>query len=119
MAYKVSSPLIGLPRPLTSDLPRSCDGALLTRSEKAKQKSYDLLKANDDLSPIMFSEFGTRRRRSYHVQDLVMKGLLEGHQQAKKEAEGSGKPCGALSGSSNVSIHLLETTAVSLPGAFM
>lgn len=74
----------------------------LMGAEKAKEKAYNLLKSNESLSPVSFSEFGTRRRRSYHVQQLVMRGLMDGHEQAKREAEASGKVCGSLSGSSNV-----------------
>jgi len=44
----------------------------------------------------VFSEFGTRRRRSYHTQDLVMKGLIRADKE--KSPDGSGK----LTGTSNV-----------------
>ena len=43
----------------------------------------------------MFSEFGTRRRRSYYVQDIVVDQLIR----AEKDHPGIGK----LSGTSNVS----------------
>ncbi|KAH8883851.1 nicotinate phosphoribosyltransferase [Thozetella sp. PMI_491] len=45
----------------------------------------------------VFSEFGTRRRRDYHTQALVFRGLTR----AAKEAEKKGLP-GKLSGTSNV-----------------
>ncbi|KAF6805977.1 nicotinate phosphoribosyltransferase [Colletotrichum sojae] len=44
-----------------------------------------------------FSEFGTRRRRDYHTQALVFRGLVK----ASKEAEKKGLP-GKLTGTSNV-----------------
>lgn len=40
--------------------------------EQAKQKAQELF-AHD----LLFSEFGTRRRRSFNTQDLVMKGIME------------------------------------------
>ncbi|KAI0951566.1 hypothetical protein AcW1_008580 [Taiwanofungus camphoratus] len=63
------------------------------QEEQAYEKAKTLLKAG-----CVFSEFGTRRRRSYHTQDLVMKGLLR----ASEELSGAGK----LSGTSNV--HLAQ-----------
>ncbi|EPE10078.1 nicotinate phosphoribosyltransferase [Ophiostoma piceae UAMH 11346] len=45
----------------------------------------------------VLSEFGTRRRRDYHTQALVFRGLV----QASREAEKKGLP-GKLSGTSNV-----------------
>ncbi len=45
----------------------------------------------------VFSEFGTRRRRDYHTQDLVMQGLIR----ASTDAQGRGWK-GKLSGTSNV-----------------
>ena len=44
-----------------------------------------------------FSEFGSRRRRDYHTQDLVLRGLCK----AKEEAEEKGWT-GKLTGTSNV-----------------
>ena len=62
------------------------------QKEKARDKGTTLIKGG-----CMFSEFGTRRRRDYHTQDLVMQGLkqaaLEGTQHAWK---------GKLRGTSNV-----------------
>ncbi|GMM56879.1 nicotinate phosphoribosyltransferase [Maudiozyma humilis] len=40
--------------------------------EKAKAKALTLMQHG-----LKFSEFGTRRRRSYHTQDLVLKGIME------------------------------------------
>jgi nicotinate phosphoribosyltransferase len=48
-------------------------------------------------SPLVFSEFGTRRRRSYQVHDLVMQGLCEGMEEHRKSGKG-----GLFAGSSNV-----------------
>jgi len=43
------------------------------------------------------SEFGTRRRRSFQTQDIVVKALV----QASKDVNGNG----VLSGTSNVSVY--------------
>lgn len=60
--------------------------------EKAYEKGAKLLQEG-----CIFSEFGTRRRRDYHTQDLVLQGLR------RAEAEGAQKGwTGKLSGSSNV-----------------
>lgn len=48
-------------------------------------------------SPLVFSEFGTRRRRSFQVHDLVMQGLCNGMEEHKKSGKG-----GLFAGSSNV-----------------
>jgi nicotinate phosphoribosyltransferase len=64
--------------------------------EEQEQKAFDkgirLLEAG-----CVFSEFGTRRRRDYHTQALVFRGLTK----AAKEAEKRGFS-GKLSGTSNV-----------------
>ena len=60
--------------------------------DKAYEKGAKLLQEG-----CIFSEFGTRRRRDYHTQDLVLQGLR------RAEAEGAQKGwTGKLSGSSNV-----------------
>ncbi|KAL2439018.1 Nicotinate phosphoribosyltransferase [Exophiala dermatitidis] len=59
------------------------------QEENAYNKARRLLEAG-----CVFSEFGTRRRRSFHTQDLVIRGLLR----ASKE---EGLP-GQLAGTSNV-----------------
>lgn len=60
--------------------------------EKAYEKGSQLLQAG-----CIFSEFGTRRRRDYHTQDLVLQGLR------RAEDEGAQKGwTGKLSGTSNV-----------------
>jgi nicotinate phosphoribosyltransferase len=58
--------------------------------ELAYEKGAKLLEAG-----CVFSEFGTRRRRSYHVQDVVLDQLIR----AEKNHPGRGK----LSATSNVS----------------
>ncbi|KAF9876759.1 nicotinate phosphoribosyltransferase [Colletotrichum karsti] len=62
------------------------------QEELAFDKGLRLLEAG-----CTFSEFGTRRRRDYHTQALVFRGLVK----ASKEAEKKGLP-GKLSGTSNV-----------------
>ncbi|KAH6620220.1 Quinolinate phosphoribosyl transferase [Boeremia exigua] len=60
--------------------------------DKAYQKGIALLKDG-----CIFSEFGTRRRRDYHTQDLVLQGL----RRAADETKAAGWK-GKLSGTSNV-----------------
>ena len=60
--------------------------------EKAYQKGVSLLEGG-----CIFSEFGTRRRRDYHTQDLVLQGL----RRAVDERKAAGWK-GKLSGTSNV-----------------
>lgn len=62
------------------------------QEQKAFDKGLRLLEAG-----CVTSEFGTRRRRDYHTQALVFRGLVK----ASKEAEAKGYP-GKLSGTSNV-----------------
>ncbi|KKK19959.1 hypothetical protein P175DRAFT_0523306 [Aspergillus ochraceoroseus IBT 24754] len=62
------------------------------QEEKAYRKGCVLLE-----NGCTFSEFGTRRRRDYHTQDLVMNGLC----QAAKEGKEKGVP-GVFTGTSNV-----------------
>lgn len=60
--------------------------------DKAYQKGLTLLEEG-----CLFSEFGTRRRRDYHTQDLVLQGL----RRAADEAAAKGLS-GKLTGTSNV-----------------
>lgn len=62
------------------------------QEEKAYDKGMRLLEAG-----CIVSEFGTRRRRDYHTQALVFRGLVK----AKKEGEKRGLK-GTISGTSNV-----------------
>lgn len=62
------------------------------QEEKAYEKGMRLLEAG-----CIVSEFGTRRRRDYHTQALVFRGLVK----AKKEGEKRGLQ-GKISGTSNV-----------------
>jgi nicotinate phosphoribosyltransferase len=62
------------------------------QEEKAFEKGLRLLEAG-----CTTSEFGTRRRRDYHTQALVFRGLVK----ASKEAAAKGFP-GKLTGTSNV-----------------
>ena len=62
--------------------------------DKAHEKGRRLLEAG-----CVFSEFGTRRRRDYHTQDLVLQGLK---QAAADVTEDTGAGKGKLAGTSNV-----------------
>src|SRR5690606_9511254 len=73
----------------SSDL--DCD--LSGQIEKAHVKGEELL-----IAGCSFSEFGTRRRRSYAAQVLVMQGLME----AKRSYEGKDGAKGVFRGTSNV-----------------
>ncbi|KAF5367175.1 hypothetical protein D9758_004045 [Tetrapyrgos nigripes] len=71
------------------------------QSEKALEKGRALLEAG-----CAFSEFGTRRRRSFHTQDTVVEALVK----ASKEVQGSGR----LTGTSNV--HLAQKHGIAPVG---
>jgi nicotinate phosphoribosyltransferase len=60
--------------------------------EGARTKGERLLQAG-----CTFSEFGSRRRRDYHTQELVVRGLKQAAEEGKKEGW-----TGKLSGTSNV-----------------
>ena len=62
------------------------------QEEKAYEKGMRLLEAG-----CVVSEFGTRRRRDYHTQALVFRGLVR----ANRDAQKRGLP-GKISGTSNV-----------------
>jgi nicotinate phosphoribosyltransferase len=62
------------------------------QEEKAYRKGCTLIQHG-----CMFSEFGSRRRRDYHTQDLVMKGLCRAAEKGREEGWK-----GKLTGSSNV-----------------
>lgn len=64
------------------------------QEEKAFRKACALLEHG-----CIFSEFGTRRRRDYHTQDLVMQGLCRAARIARDENQ---EMKGVLSGTSNV-----------------
>ena len=64
----------------------------------AKQKGMDLLREG-----IVFSEFGTRRRRSYDAHKIVMQGLVD----ARNHLTGDGTLRGKLTGTSNVHLAML------------
>ncbi|WVQ96831.1 nicotinate phosphoribosyltransferase [Kwoniella sp. CBS 9459] len=68
----------------------------------AKRKAFDLLSPPSPTSPLIFSEFGTRRRRSFQTQDTVIRGLVAGFKEWK-QAGGDG---GLLAGTSNVYLAL-------------
>ncbi|PVH70550.1 nicotinate phosphoribosyltransferase [Cadophora sp. DSE1049] len=62
------------------------------QESKAYSKGMRLLRAG-----CCFGEYGTRRRRDFHTQDIVMKGLAK----AKRDGEQMGLP-GSVNGTSNV-----------------
>ncbi|KAJ5981719.1 hypothetical protein N7522_013347 [Penicillium canescens] len=68
------------------------DWSYENQEEKAYRKGCTLLE-----NGCVFSEFGSRRRRDYHTQDLVMKGLTRAAEEGKRQGW-----AGALSGTSNV-----------------
>jgi len=63
------------------------------QEEKAYAKGMQLLE-----NGCFLSEFGTRRRRNYHTQELVLGGLIR----ARDDYEKKGGAAGKLSGTSNV-----------------
>lgn len=71
------------------------------QEEKAYRKGCTLLQ-----NGCVFSEFGSRRRRDYHTQDLVMKGLSRAAEEGKKQ----GWP-GVMVGTSNVHFAMKYNTA--------
>jgi len=73
------------------------------QEEKAFRKGCTLLE-----NGCVFSEFGTRRRRDYHTQDLVMQGLSRAAAEGKKQGWK-----GAFTGTSNVHFAMkYDTNAV-------
>jgi len=69
--------------------------------QKAADKAYTLLSRSN--GNLVFSEFGTRRRRSWEVQKLVLEGLMEGEKRFWAEVGGRNGKKGGLIGTSNVS----------------
>lgn len=73
------------------------------QEEKAFRKGCTLLE-----NGCVFSEFGTRRRRDYHTQELVMQGLSQAAAEGKKQGWK-----GAFTGTSNVHFAMkYDTNAV-------
>ncbi|WWC62434.1 nicotinate phosphoribosyltransferase [Kwoniella dejecticola CBS 10117] len=70
--------------------------------ELAKQKALALFSPPSPTTPLIFSEFGTRRRRSFRTQDTVIRGLIAGFEEYKAKG-GNG---GLLAGTSNVYLAL-------------
>jgi nicotinate phosphoribosyltransferase len=71
-------------------------------TDRANEKGTKLLEAG-----CVFSEYGTRRRRSYHTHDLIVNHLVR----AQKDRHGRGK----LSGTSNVSSTSISRAFVADP----
>lgn len=73
------------------------------QEEKAYRKGCELLQ-----NGCAFSEFGSRRRRDYHTQDLVMKGLKRAAEEGNRQGWS-----GVLTGTSNVHFAMkYDTNAV-------
>ncbi|KAL0255392.1 nicotinate phosphoribosyltransferase [Cryptococcus tetragattii IND107] len=70
--------------------------------ELAKKKALDLFDPPAPTTSLVVSEFGTRRRRSFKAQDIVMRGLVAGYEEYKSK----GGNQGVLSGTSNVYLAL-------------
>lgn len=77
-------------------------------SALAKEKTFRLMIQSQ--GNILFSEFGTRRRRSYKVHEAVLKGLVAGDREWAGSEDGkkalglkNTPPAGGLAGTSNVS----------------
>ena len=71
---------------------RDTDWTYIGQTDNAYRKGCTLLR-----EACTFSEFGTRRRRDYHTQDLVLNGLCK----ARQDATQQNWP-GKLTGTSNV-----------------
>ncbi|CEP11390.1 hypothetical protein [Parasitella parasitica] len=68
------------------------------QAENAVKKTQELLKHG-----CIFSEFGTRRRRDYKTQELVMGKICEASEQYKKDRAATNQaPKGSFAGTSNV-----------------
>lgn len=83
----------------------------LSTTALAKRKAETLL--TESAGNLLFSEFGTRRRRSYRIHEAVVKGLIEGDKYWATTDDGNrvlsengGKKSGGLAGTSNVSVCL-------------
>nr|ODN86950.1 nicotinate phosphoribosyltransferase [Cryptococcus depauperatus CBS 7841] len=70
--------------------------------ESAKQKALSLLNPPAPITPLNFSEFGTRRRRSFLAHDIILRGLLVGYD----EYMAKGERKGVFVGTSNVFLAL-------------
>jgi hypothetical protein len=68
---------------------------------RASDKAYRLLQESQ--GNLLFSEFGTRRRRSWETQKEVIQGLKEGEERFWKDVGGRQGKKGGLVGTSNVS----------------
>lgn len=76
-----------------------------SRSEQAIGKASKLVSAG-----CVFSDFGTRRRRSYVAQEIAIKGLIRGDEEAREKG---GK--GRMTGTSNVRLRILSQRMMTMP----
>ncbi|CAD6574697.1 MAG: nicotinate phosphoribosyltransferase, partial [Tremellales sp. Tagirdzhanova-0007] len=70
--------------------------------DQARLKALALLSPPSPIQPLLFTELGTRRRRSFRVHDLVVQGLVKG----SDEWKASNGKVGGLGGTSNVSLEM-------------
>lgn len=68
------------------------------KAENARRKCLALLRPPKPITSLVVSEFGTRRRRSFQVHDMVMQGLMDGWNEWKAD----GGAAGGVGGTSNV-----------------
>ena len=87
---------------LISPVPLSSEAQEIELADQARLKALALLSPPSPIQPLLFTELGTRRRRSFRVHDLVVQGLVKG----SDEWKASNGKVGGLGGTSNVSLEM-------------